>query len=248
MNDVAAPEAQASTYAPIPPEADAESFVRENMQRLDVAMRGLDTTARVAPTAMGAAPMVTPRLNVWENEKEWCCSFDMPGTEKGQISVQVHHGMLRVEAVRHVWPESLPVFVRLSCTDWVEEGWDIDQTVELARCLKSRGVDLIDCSSSGAVPSAVPPVGPGYQVPFAERIRREAAVPTGAVGLITTPTQADDIIASGRADCVLLARELLRDPYWPLRAAAALGQSITWPAQYLRAAPPGVAPRPRREA
>ena len=152
-----------------------------------------------------------------------------------------------VEAVRHVWPESLPVFVRLSCTDWVEEGWDIDETVELARCLKSRGVDLIDCSSSGTVPSAAPPIGPGYQVPFAERIRREVGIMTGAVGLITTPSQADDIISSGRADCVLLARELLRDPYWPLRAAAALGQSVSWPAQYLRAAPAGVPVRTKRE-
>jgi len=152
-----------------------------------------------------------------------------------------------VEAVRDVWPQRLPVFVRLSCTDWVEQGWDIEQTVELARRLKSRGVDLIDCSSSGTVPSAVPPIGPGYQVPFAERIRREAEIPTGAVGLVTMPTQADEIISSGRADCVLLARELLRDPYWPLHAAAALGQSISWPAQYLRAAPQGAATRARRE-
>jgi 2,4-dienoyl-CoA reductase-like NADH-dependent reductase (Old Yellow Enzyme family) len=152
-----------------------------------------------------------------------------------------------VEAVRRIWPERLPVFVRVSCTDWVEQGWDIDETVELARCLKLRGVDLIDCSSSGAVPSAAPPIGPGYQVPFAERIRRDVGIMTGAVGLITTPTQADDIISSGRADCVLLARELLRDPYWPLHAAAALGQPITWPAQYLRAAPPGTAARTQRE-
>ncbi len=152
-----------------------------------------------------------------------------------------------VEAVRQVWPERLPLFVRLSCTDWVEAGWDLDQSVELVRRLKLRGVDLIDCSSGGAVSHATIPVAPGYQVPFAERIRRETGIPTGAVGLITTPQQAEEIVAAGRADCVLLARELLRDPYWPMRAAAELKQTTPWPAQYLRAAPPGALARgPRR--
>jgi 2,4-dienoyl-CoA reductase-like NADH-dependent reductase (Old Yellow Enzyme family) len=142
-----------------------------------------------------------------------------------------------VDAVREVWPERLPVFVRLSCTDWVAGGWDIEQSVELARRLRERGVDLVDCSSGGAVPHAEIPIAPGYQVPFAERVKREAKIPTGAVGLITTPMQADDIIRRGQADCVLLARELLRDPYWPLRAAAELQHPIAWPSQYLRAAP-----------
>jgi 2,4-dienoyl-CoA reductase-like NADH-dependent reductase (Old Yellow Enzyme family) len=148
-----------------------------------------------------------------------------------------------VEAVRRVWPERLPLFLRLSCTDWVAGGWDIEQSVELARRLHERGVDLVDCSSGGTVPYAEIPLAPGYQVPFAERIRRDAGIPTGAVGLITTPTQADDIVRSGQADCVLLARELLRDPHWPFHAAAALGHSISWPAQYLRAAPHGAPPR-----
>jgi len=153
-----------------------------------------------------------------------------------------------VTAIREVWPERLPVFVRLSCTDWVDGGWDAEQSVELSRRLKARGVDLIDCSSGGTVPNATIPVAPGYQVPFAERIRREAAVATGAVGLITGAAQAEAIVASGRADCVLLARELLRDPYWPMRAAAELNQVTTWPAQYLRAAPRGVGARePRRD-
>jgi 2,4-dienoyl-CoA reductase-like NADH-dependent reductase (Old Yellow Enzyme family) len=143
-----------------------------------------------------------------------------------------------VEAVRAIWPERLPVLVRISATDWVEGGWDIDQSIELARRLKTRGVDLIDCSSGGNVAAARIAIGPGYQVPFAERIRREAEIPTGAVGLITEAGQADAIIAEGRADCVLLARELLRDPYWPLRAARELGVPVDWPAQYLRAAPP----------
>jgi len=141
------------------------------------------------------------------------------------------------QAVRDVWPDRLPVFVRLSSTDWKDGGWDIDQCVELARRLHTLGVDLIDCSSGGAVPDAIIPLAPGYQVAFAERIRREARIATGAVGLITESGQADAIIREERADCVLLARGLLRDPYWPLRAARELGQQVPWPAQYLRAAP-----------
>jgi 2,4-dienoyl-CoA reductase-like NADH-dependent reductase (Old Yellow Enzyme family) len=148
-----------------------------------------------------------------------------------------------VEAVRAVWPDRLPVFVRLSSTDWKDGGWDIEQCVELARRLRDRGVDVIDCSSGGAVHDAIIPVGPGYQVVFAERIRREAGIATGAVGLITDSKQADAIVRDQRADCVLLARELLRDPYWPLRAARELGHLVAWPPQYLRAAPHGTPPR-----
>jgi len=144
-----------------------------------------------------------------------------------------------VDTVRRVWPDSRPLFMRISCTDWVEGGWDLDQAVELARRLKSHGVDLVDCSSGGNVATASVAIGPGYQVPFAERIRRETGVATGAVGLITTSSQADEIVSSGRADCVFLARELLRDPCWPLRAARELGHLVPWPPQYLRAAPPG---------
>jgi len=140
-------------------------------------------------------------------------------------------------AVRAAWPEHLPLFVRVSATDWVEGGWDLPQSVELARRLGPLGVDLVDCSSGGTVPGAKIPAAPGYQVPFAEAIRRETGLPTGAVGLITEPTQADAIVAGGQADLVLLARELLRDPYWPLHAARALGTKGPWPAQYLRAAP-----------
>ena len=144
-----------------------------------------------------------------------------------------------VTAVRSVWPERLPLFVRLSVTDWTEGGWDIDQSIEVARALKSLGVDLIDCSSGGNVPRAPIPMGPWYQTPFAERIRREAGIMTGAVGMITSPAQADQIVGTGQADAVLIAREFLRDPYWPLRAARELGQTISWPAQYLRVAPEG---------
>jgi 2,4-dienoyl-CoA reductase-like NADH-dependent reductase (Old Yellow Enzyme family) len=142
-----------------------------------------------------------------------------------------------VDAVRQVWPESLPLFMRISATDWVEGGWDVTQSIELARTLKPRGVDLVDCSTGGNVSGVKIPLVPGYQVPFAERIRREAGIATGAVGLITLPAQADEIIARGQADVVLLAREMLRDPYWPLRAARELGRAMEWPVQYLRAAP-----------
>ncbi|MDB6064826.1 MAG: oxidoreductase [Pedosphaera sp.] len=140
-------------------------------------------------------------------------------------------------AVREVWPERLPLAVRLSCTDWKTGGWDIEQSVELSRKLMGEGVDLIDCSSGGGVADAKIPVGPGYQVPFAERIRREVGVATGAVGAITAAAQADEIIRNGRADMVFLARELLRDPYWPLRAARSLGQgeALPPPVQYARA-------------
>jgi 2,4-dienoyl-CoA reductase-like NADH-dependent reductase (Old Yellow Enzyme family) len=148
-----------------------------------------------------------------------------------------------VDAVRGVWPDRLPVFVRISTTDWKEGGWDLDQSVELARRLKARGVDLLDCSSGGTVHDGRIALGPGYQVPFAERVRREAGIATGAVGLITEAAQADAIVREGQADCVLIARELLRDPYFPLRAARELGHQVPWPAQYLRAAPQGTTPR-----
>lgn len=144
-----------------------------------------------------------------------------------------------VAAVRDSWPERAPLFVRISATDWIDDGWDIQQSVELARQLKELGADLIDCSSGGNVARAKIPVGPGYQTQFAEQIRREAGILTGAVGMITSPVQAEHIMVTGQADAVVIAREFLRDPYWPLRAARELGQAISWPVQYLRAAPEG---------
>jgi 2,4-dienoyl-CoA reductase-like NADH-dependent reductase (Old Yellow Enzyme family) len=144
-----------------------------------------------------------------------------------------------VAAVRDSWPERAPLFVRISATDWIDGGWDIQQSVELARQLKELGADLIDCSSGGNVAHAKIPVGPGYQTQFAEQIRREAGILTGAVGMITSPVQAEHIMVSGQADAVVIAREFLRDPYWPLRAARELGQAISGPVQYLRAAPEG---------
>ncbi len=142
-----------------------------------------------------------------------------------------------VKAVRGAWPETQPLFMRISATDWKEGGWDAEQSVQLAREVKGLGVDLIDCSSGGVIPGVNIPVGPGYQTKFAEKIRREAEILTGSVGMITEPVQADHVIRTGQADIVLLAREMLRDPYWPLRAARELGHEASWPAQYLRAAP-----------
>jgi 2,4-dienoyl-CoA reductase-like NADH-dependent reductase (Old Yellow Enzyme family) len=140
------------------------------------------------------------------------------------------------EAVRAVWPQELPLFVRVSATDWVEDGWNPDETVELARRLKDLGVDLIDVSSGGSAAKAEIPVGPGYQTRFAERVRKESGIATGTVGMITEPAQAEHILRTGQADVILLARELLRDPYWPLHADDDLGgRKAVWPAQYQRA-------------
>jgi len=149
-----------------------------------------------------------------------------------------------VDAVRQVWPARLPLFVRISATDWVEGGWNADDSVALARHLREHGVDLVDCSSGGNAADAKIPLAPGYQVGFASRIRREAGIATAAVGLITEPAQANGLIAEGEADMVFLARAMLRDAYWPVHAAAALSESASWPKQYLRAAPQGSTERP----
>lgn len=144
--------------------------------------------------------------------------------------------LLRVaKTVRDFWPQEKPVFVRISATDWNEGGWDIEQSVELCRRLKALGIDLVDVSSGGALPGVRIPFSPGYQVGFAATIRREAGIATGAVGLITEPVQAETILSTGQADIVLLAREMLRDPYWPRRAAQVLGEKIKPPVQYERA-------------
>jgi 2,4-dienoyl-CoA reductase-like NADH-dependent reductase (Old Yellow Enzyme family) len=176
---------------------------------------------------------------------EFLSPFSNQRTDTYGGSFENRTRMLRevVTAVRGSWPERAPLFVRISATDWVDGGWDIQQSVELARQLKELGADLIDCSSGGNVPQAKIPVGPGYQTQFAEQIRREANILTGALGMITSPIQAEHILVTGQADAVILARELLRDPYWPLRAARELGQPISWPVQYLRAAPEGTQAR-----
>ena len=155
----------------------------------------------------------------------------------GSLENRMRFPLAVIGAVRAAWPMSKPLFVRISATDWAEGGWDIGQSIDLARRLKAEGVDLVDCSTGGLVPRAQVPTGAGYQVPFAEGIRREAGILTGAVGLITTPAQAEDILKNERADAVLMARELLRNPHWPLWAADQLGETIPWPKQYERARP-----------
>ncbi|MEZ2445901.1 NADPH dehydrogenase NamA [Chitinophaga sp. RCC_12] len=140
-----------------------------------------------------------------------------------------------IETVREVWPVQYPLLLRISATDWAEGGWNPEEAVKLAAIVKGKGVDLVDCSSGGLAAHQQIKVGPLYQTPFAEKIRKEAGVATGAVGLITTAEEAESIIAGGRADMVLMAREMLRDPYFPMRAAHELGAEIKWPVQYERA-------------
>ncbi len=155
---------------------------------------------------------------------------DYGGTLENRIRLAVRIA----EAVRGAVSDGMPVFVRISATDWTDGGWDLAQSIALAQFLKEAGVDLIDCSSGGNIPRASIPVGPGYQVPFAEAIRREAQIATGAVGMVVEPQQAEQILEQGQADAVLLARSFLYDPYWPLHAAEALGVAVDWPVQYGR--------------
>jgi 2,4-dienoyl-CoA reductase-like NADH-dependent reductase (Old Yellow Enzyme family) len=152
----------------------------------------------------------------------------------GSFENRIRSPLAVAKALRAVWPNRLPVFVRISASDWVEGGWDLPESIRFARALAELGIDLIDCSSGGSVPHAVVPATPGYQVPFAEAIKREAQIPTGAVGLITEATQAEEILLRDQADLIFLARAMLRDPYWPVHAAQALGVQITLPVQYER--------------
>jgi len=140
-----------------------------------------------------------------------------------------------IDSIRTIWPARLPLFLRISSTDWVDGGWTPEDSVALAKMVTSLGIDLIDCSSGGIAPGVKIPVGPGYQVPFARKIRNEGGIPTGAVGLITEPNQAESILAEGSADIILMARQFLRDPYLPLDAAKDLGVDTEWPIQYVRA-------------
>ena len=205
--------------------ADIETVVR---QFADAARRALEAGFEVVELHMAHGYLLHEFLSPLSNRRE--DEFGGSLENRARFPLQV------AEAVRAVWPDGLPLFARISGTDWVEGGWDVEQSVVLSRWLKERGVDLIDCSTGGLVPGARIPAGPGYQVPFAEAIRREAGVATGAVGLITEPEQAEEVIASGRADAVFLARAELRDPYWPLHAARRLGAPAPWPVQSGRAA------------
>jgi 2,4-dienoyl-CoA reductase-like NADH-dependent reductase (Old Yellow Enzyme family) len=156
-------------------------------------------------------------------------------TYGGSFENRIRFLLELIQGVKSVWPQSLPLFVRLSVTDWAEDGWNPDESVKLATVLKTKGVDLMDCSSGGLVSYAKIPVGPGYQVPLAERIKKETGILTGAVGLITSADQAEDILMTEKADLIFMARESLRQPYFPLHAARQFGDEIEWPMQYVRA-------------
>ncbi len=228
--DVAAPSAVAfnDRYAQ-PQELDAAGIAHVKQAFAAAARRALAAGFDVVEVHAAHGYLLHEFLSPLSNKRtdEYGGSFE----NRTRLLVET------VDAVRAEWPAHLPLFVRISATDWTDGGWDVDQSVELARVLKQHGVDLIDTSSGGNVSGATIPTGPGYQVPFAERIRREAGIATGTVGQITAAAQADQIVRNGEADLVLLAREMLRDPYWPLHAAKTLGAAVAWPPQYLRAAP-----------
>jgi 2,4-dienoyl-CoA reductase-like NADH-dependent reductase (Old Yellow Enzyme family) len=211
----------------VPEELSHEGIARVVRAFADASLRALEAGAKVIEIHAAHGYLLHSFLSPLSNQRtdEYGGSFENRTRALREV----------VTAIRAVWPERLPLLVRISATDWVEGGWDIEQSVALARQLKTLGVDLVDCSSGGAVPGATIPVGPGYQVPFAERIRAEAGMATAAVGMITTPEQADQIIRTGQADVVFLAREFLRDPNWPLHAALRLKQDLHVADQYRRA-------------
>ncbi|HEX4665047.1 MAG TPA: NADH:flavin oxidoreductase/NADH oxidase, partial [Chthoniobacterales bacterium] len=211
----------------IPRELDRAGLVRLRSAFADGAKRAQQAGAKVVEIHAAHGYLLHSFLSPLSNRRT-----DQYG---GSFANRTRFLRETVEEVRAVWPEKYPLFVRISATDWTEGGWTGDDSVALAQDLKSLGVDLIDCSSGGNVPDARIPVGPGYQVPFASRIRREAGLATGAVGMITAPERADQIIRSGDADLVLMAREFLRHPYWPLNAARPLHQKMDAPPQYGRA-------------
>lgn len=222
---VVAPSASAFSSEDSVPHALTEAEVAGVVRAFaDGARRAHEAGFRVAEVHGAHGYLIHEFLSPLVNRRE-----DAYGRDRRRFLLEV------VDAVRRVWPEDLPLFVRLSATDWAPGGIDGDDTVETARLLKDRGVDLIDCSSGGAIPGVHVPEAPGYQVPFAARVRREAGILTGAVGRITAPTHAEAVLAAGEADLILLARELLRHPYWPLDAARALGVDVDWPRQYGRA-------------
>lgn len=212
---------------PVPRELSVTEMDDVVRQFVEGARRALAAGFRVVEIHMAHGYLLHEFLSPLSNRR----TDDFGGSLENRIRLP-----LRVaRAVREVWPAELPLFVRISASDWVEEGWDLGQSVVLARHLKKTGVDLIDCSSGFLTPDAPIPFGPGFQTPFATAIRHEAGIATGTVGFITQPAQAEQIVATGLADAVFLAREMLRDPYWPLHAARTLGVDTPWPVQYERA-------------
>jgi 2,4-dienoyl-CoA reductase-like NADH-dependent reductase (Old Yellow Enzyme family) len=216
-----------SSASPTPEMLDEKGIARVVQAFADAALRAREAGAKVVEIHSAHGYLLHEFLSPLTNQRN-----DRYG---GSFENRTRALREVVAAVRQVWPSGNPLFVRISATDWVEGGWTIDDSVALAAHIKPLGVDLIDCSSGAIVPDVRIPVGPGFQVPFAERIRKETGVLTAAIGMITTPQQADQTIRTGQADLVFLARELLRDPYWPLRAGDELRQEAPWPKQYLRA-------------
>lgn len=211
----------------VPQALDKEGLQRVVKNFKAAAKRALEAGFKVAEIHAAHGYLLHQFLSPLSNER----TDEYGGSFENRIRL-----LLEVtEAIQQVWPQNLPLFVRISATDWVENGWNDEEAVKLAKILKDKGVDLIDCSSGGLVPHAAIPVKKGYQVKFAEVIKAEAGIATGAVGLITEPQEAEDIVANNQADLVLLAREFLRNPYFPLQAAQALGAEIQWPNQYGRA-------------
>ena len=216
----------ASGY-PVPRELTSDDLNTVETQFREAAQRALAAGFQVVEIHMAHGYLFHEFLSPLSNHRTDKCGGSLENRQRFPLRV--------AQAVREVWPEELPLFVRISATDWVEGGWDICQSISLARRLKEIGVDLIDCSAGFLTPDADIPFGPGYQTPFATAIRREVGIATGAVGFITDPAQAEQIVATGLADAVLIAREFLREPYWPLHAARALGVDDLWPVQYERA-------------
>jgi 2,4-dienoyl-CoA reductase-like NADH-dependent reductase (Old Yellow Enzyme family) len=213
--------------SPIPAEMNSRDMEEVISQFRAAASRSLEAGFEVLELHMAHGYLLHEFLSPLSNHRKDDFGGQLENRERFPLKV--------AETVREVWPESFPLFVRISCTDWVEEGWDLAQSIHFCRRLKDLGVDLIDCSSGGLLPDAAIPAGPGYQTPFSAAIRKEVGIPTGAVGCITEPAQAEQIVATGQADVVILAREMLRHPYWPLHAAGALNVDIPWPDQYRRA-------------
>jgi len=218
-----------STDTPVPSELSKSQLNELCAQFATAAERSLQAGFQVVEVHMAHGYLLHQFLSPLSNKRQ-----DEFG---GSLENRIRFPLQVAQQVRDLWPAELPVMVRISACDWVEGGWDLAQSLQLCRELKKLGIDLIDCSSGGLVADAIIPAAPGFQVPFAEQIREQVGIATGAVGLITEAEQAEQIVSSGQADVVLLARELLRNPYWPLQATHQLKAEQPWPVQYERAKP-----------
>ncbi len=214
---------------PLPKEMDSDDLSKVKLQFKEAVNRALEAGFEIIEIHMAHGYLLHEFLSPLSNKRN-----DEYG---GSLENRMRFPCEVTEIIRSVVPERLPLFVRISATDWAEGGWDLKQSIVLAGKLKTQGVDLIDCSSGGLVPNVKIPVKPNYQIPFAEAIRNKTGILTGGIGLITKPEQAEEILLEGKADVISLAREFLRDPYWPLHAAEVLHADIKWPEQYLRAKP-----------